>query len=67
MSKDAERDRALDRLSAHGWYVHEVSRKGYYKMRCGCGEHTGMLHKTPSNPNHYREKTAFLISKCSSI
>jgi hypothetical protein len=49
----------------HGWTVHHENAKGYLQMRCGCGRHLVWLHKTPSNPNHFREKVAYMIRVCS--
>lgn len=38
------------------WTVDEKpNKKGYFKVRCPCGRHLKWLHKTPSNPNYYRE------------
>jgi hypothetical protein len=65
MADPAERRRALRALAQNGWRVSHVNRKGYIHMLCGCGSHRGVLHKTPSNPNHFRQKAAFLIRQCS--
>ena len=42
-----------------------VSGKGYLVMHCGCGAHMETFHKTPSNPNHFKQKAAFMIRMCS--
>jgi hypothetical protein len=60
-----ERRWAIDQVAEHGWTVHHENAKGYLQMRCGCGRHLVWLHKTPSNPNHFREKVAYMIRVCS--
>jgi hypothetical protein len=45
--------------------VARTSGKGYLVMRCACGAHQETLHKTPSNPKHFREKAAHMIRLCS--
>lgn len=65
VGRDDELQRAISLVEEHGWSVAGVARRGYVKVRCGCGVHTGWFHKTPSNPKHYREKANFLIRQCS--
>jgi hypothetical protein len=65
MGKQTEMERALEYLALEGWYVHDTSAKGYVEVRCSCGgKHIGWLHKTPSNPQHYRQKANRLIRMC---
>ncbi len=59
------RDEAVRRVAEHGWAVARVSGKGYLIMRCACGDHQETFHKTPSNPNHFSQKAAFMIRLCS--
>lgn len=65
MGNDDERQRALKLLRQNGWRVDHENRKGYLHLLCGCGQHRGTLHKTPSNPSHFRQKAAFLVRQCS--
>lgn len=59
------RDQAVSLVEEHGWTVARVSGKGYLVMHCGCGAHMETFHKTPSNPNHFKQKAAFMIRMCS--
>lgn len=60
-----ERELAIKELERHGWRVVRTTKKGYALLRCSCGKnHQGGFHKTPSNPNHFREKTRFLLARC---
>jgi hypothetical protein len=59
------RDEAVSLVGEHGWYVARESGKGYLVMRCACGAHQETFHKTPSNPNHFRLKAAYMIRLCS--
>jgi len=61
----AEREAAVRQVAAHGWYRARVTGDGYYQMHCACGRHIEHLHKTPSSPNHYRQKVAKMIRDCS--
>lgn len=45
-------------MAAHGWTVARVTTRGYLIMRCSCGNHQETLHKTPSNPNHFKTEGA---------
>jgi hypothetical protein len=56
---------ALRFLELNGWRVARVSTSGYRIMRCGCGQHQGTLHKTPSNPNHFRQRAKAMVALCS--
>jgi hypothetical protein len=40
---------------------------GYYAMYCYCGKHHTNLHKTPSNPDHFKQRVRYMISLCSKI
>ena len=44
-----------------GWTVRKRrSGKGYEMLVCPCGQHKTWVHKTPSNPNYYRERVNFI-------
>lgn len=55
---ESERDAAVEQATAHGWTVARETKRGYLILRCSCGKHQETLHKTPSNPNHFRNKVA---------
>jgi hypothetical protein len=58
-------DRAwcIEQAGLLGWdFV--PSKKGYDKLRCPCGVHQTWLHRTPSNPNYFRERIAYLRRTC---
>lgn len=59
------RAEAVEVVAAHGWTVARVTERGYLIMRCACGNHQETLHKTPSNPNHFRQKAGRMIASCS--
>jgi hypothetical protein len=65
VGSDDEFERALKLLAENGWVVRRSTGRGYIEVACGCGDHLGRLHKTPSNPRHFREKAAFLVRQCS--
>lgn len=49
--------RVADELS---WRVIGPNKRGYFKALCPCGKHKTWVHKTPSNPNYYRQKVNFI-------
>jgi hypothetical protein len=59
------REEAVAAVAEHGWLPARLTKRGYLIMRCSCGEHQETLHKTPSNPNHFRQKAARMIAVCS--
>jgi hypothetical protein len=59
------RDEAVAAVAEHGWYPARTTKRGYLIMRCSCGDHQETLHKTPSNPHHFRQKAARMITICS--
>ena len=61
----AEREAAVRQVAAHGWAVARETTRGYYVMRCGCGQHQTTMHKTPRLPDHFRNKVAWMITQCS--
>lgn len=61
---DDERDRALREVETCGWWIARTTKRGYLVMRCGCGEHQETMHKTPSNPDHFRQKAARMTRTC---
>jgi hypothetical protein len=65
VSSKSERDAAVEEVAPHGWKVARETKRGYLIMRCSCGNHQETLHKTPSNPSHFRNKVARMISECS--
>jgi hypothetical protein len=67
VGRNDEQKRALERLIEHGWTIQRETGKGYLQLTCGCGGHLGRLHKTPSDPNHYRHRADFLIRQCSTL
>lgn len=56
---------AVEAVASHGWTIARVTKRGYLVMRCSCGAHQETLHKTPSNPNHFKQKAAHMIKTCS--
>jgi len=40
-------------LEARGWEV-DADRNGYPLARCPCGEHLKTIHRTPSNPQYWK-------------
>lgn len=61
-----ERDAAIAAAEAAGWTVVRVTKRGYSVMRCSCGAHQETMHKSPSNPFHYRRKAARMVTLCNS-
>lgn len=68
MGQEQERRAALRELAEIGWGPPDdppkQNKKGYIKVLCGCGAHKFWLHKTPSNPNFFREKVAYARRIC---
>jgi hypothetical protein len=64
VGKNDERDDAIRAAERCGWTVARITKSGYTIMRCACGEHQETLHKTPSNPAHFRQKSARMVSVC---
>ena len=61
MSGGVERKDVYAVAARHGWTIDDKpNSKGYFKMKCPCGKNLKWLHKTPSNPNYYRETIAFI-------
>lgn len=65
-NSEREREDVVKEVASHGWYLARETKKGYYVMRCSCGNHQETLHKTPSDPNHFRNKKSRMLSQCSS-
>lgn len=64
MSKGDQAE-AVDGARARGWTpIFPPNKKGYIKLLCPCGSHMTWLHKTPSNPNYFREAIQHLARKC---
>lgn len=59
------RDEAIAQVAAHGWTVARTTKRGYLILRCSCGRHQETLHKTPSNPDHFKRKAERMTSQCS--
>lgn len=53
---DHTRKDALEAAQELHWVVAGGGGKGYTKLLCPCGKHKKWLHKTPSNPNHFKEE-----------
>jgi hypothetical protein len=62
--QDAERESTVAAAAAIGWTIRRETKRGYLVMHCGCGEHQEILHKTPSNPNHFTNKLRRITSTC---
>ncbi len=62
-----EREAAVEEVAAHGWRLAKESASGYYAMYCYCGDHHTNLHKTPSNPDHFKQRVRYMIRLCSKI
>lgn len=62
----AERKACIAQAEKHGWRPARHSKKGYVLMYCSCGEHQETLHKSPSNPDHFKLKLAKMARDCSS-
>jgi hypothetical protein len=60
----AERLKAIATAKSSGWSVARVTSSGYTIMRCACGEHQTTLKKTPSNPDHFRQKARWMAATC---
>ena len=43
-----------------GWTVGGVGKQGYEKWLCPCGAHKKWIHKTPSNPNYFKDAIAYM-------
>ncbi len=53
---------------ALGWRAEGPNSKGYFKLKCPCpGKHLTMVHKTPSNPNYWKERKQFIERSCKPI
>jgi hypothetical protein len=48
-----ELEAVIRELEAHDWRVDRPST--YYRCRCPCGEHSKMLHLSPSNPDYAKQ------------
>jgi hypothetical protein len=60
MSGGVEREDVFQAVEELRWTQKKPNKKGYIKLLCPCGKHKTWLHKTPSNPNYYRERVNFL-------
>jgi hypothetical protein len=67
MSGEHEKEKAgaIAKAQGAGWSVARVTAKGYTVMHCGCGQHQETLKKTPSNPDHFRQKANRMVVTCS--
>ena len=63
----AEREAAVKEVAEHGWRFVKENANGYYVMHCYCGKHYTNLHKTPSNPDHFKQRVGYMIRLCSKI
>ena len=59
-----DRAKALEAAIALGWTDDGDTKKGYTRLKCPCGKHMTWLHKTPSNPNYWKEAVGHLKVKC---
>ncbi len=56
---------AIEELKSIGWIADETSgSKGYFRLKCSCGQHISWLHLTPSNPNYFRERVSHCRRTC---
>lgn len=63
MAGGTEREDVFAEAARLTWTIDErPNRKGYLKMRCPCGKHQKWLHKTPSNPNYFRDVVSHMRS-----
>ncbi len=65
MAGDNQREdvfRVVDEL--HWIAADKPGKNGYLKLKCPCGKHMKWLHKTPSNPNYYRDTIKWLRRQC---
>ncbi|HVV37975.1 MAG TPA: hypothetical protein VHC63_15300 [Acidimicrobiales bacterium] len=53
---DSEREDGFANMREMGWVIARTTKKGYTIFHCPCGDHSITFSKTPSNPNHYRER-----------
>ena len=51
-----DRKSTLELAEELGWREAGQGKKGYTKLKCPCGKHITWLHKTPSNPNYWKER-----------
>ncbi|MCU1355193.1 MAG: hypothetical protein JWM89_611 [Acidimicrobiales bacterium] len=61
---EKEKQKAIAAGEGAGWSVARVTSKGYMVMHCGCGDHQETLKKTPSNPDHFRQKARKMVRDC---
>lgn len=70
MAGGVEREDVYKAAELVEWVIDETpTRNGYTKFKCpaSCGVHQMWLHKTPSNPNHFREKRQWLLRQTCSV
>lgn len=61
-SNERERRELLAYLEKSGWRLKEGD--AYVHVKCACGKHQKWVHKTPSNPNYWRETRAWADRIC---
>jgi hypothetical protein len=55
-----EGEAALNEIHNMGWLIESPNKhRKYYCVKCPCKEHQRRVHKTPSNPRHFREAVAW--------
>lgn len=61
-----EGQEVIDAAAEFGWTAKRKKGASYFHMYCGCGQHHTWLHISPSNPNYFKERIAFMKKKCNS-
>lgn len=65
MAGGKEREDVYREAEQLGWSIDDKpNSKGYFKMKCPCGKHMRWLHKTPSDPNYYRNVVGWMRRVC---
>jgi hypothetical protein len=59
-SNRREHEALLAEAKAKGWEVRRPMGRGYPKIKCPCGELFETVHYTPSGPNYWKYKRAYL-------
>jgi hypothetical protein len=64
MAGGVEREDVFQLADELHWRNEGPNKKGYVKLLCPCGKHKTWVHKTPSNPDYYRQRMNFLRRAC---
>lgn len=63
-SQRREREKLLKDLENRGWRITK-GKNGYYRVWCPCpGKHQTGVHLTPSDPNYWKHRRAYIGGLC---